>query len=341
MKNISVSLPAQQAHPYSVSVGSNLLKDLPDDVSSLGNFDSIVVLHDEAVANIAQQIAESLQASLVIPVVSGEESKNLSQAEIIAESLLNNHATRQSLMVNVGGGMVTDLGGFVAHNYMRGMDTVNVPTTLLGMVDASVGGKTAVNVGNVKNSFGAFHQPRAVVADVDTLDTLPDEQIHEGMVEVTKIAAMRDADFFGWLEEVAEDILTKTRERLIVCIERSVQLKAEVCEEDEKESGVRMQLNFGHTVGHPIETLSGHTISHGQAVSIGMIGEMKMVGTPDTEVARIRDLLIAINMPVDIPSEIILSDIERGMRSDKKCVGGNIRIAVPKRIGEGTIITLE
>ncbi len=338
MKTITLHHPQAQATSTPIYIGEGILMELHQFIENFGSFDGLFILHDEAVETVAKDVASHLQNAYLISVPSGEASKSLHEVERITSRLLELGATRQSLLLNVGGGMLTDLGGFAASIYMRGIGCVHIPTTLLGMVDASIGGKTGVDLGTAKNLLGAFHHPKAVIVDINLLSTLPDTQLREGLVEVIKIAAMLDADFFEYLETNIERILAREPVVILSCIEKAVQLKVQIVEEDERDTARRLFLNFGHTIGHAVEALSDFAISHGKAVSIGMIAEMQL---GDAEgVDRMKHLLEEIDMPTVIPVKYKSQALLRAMQSDKKVINRGIRIAVPREFGKGEIIAL-
>ena len=222
----------------------------------------VLIVTDSGVPEIyAQTLAKQCQTPVIVTIVQGEANKSLASFETLCRTMLENHFTRKDCVVAVGGGVVGDLAGFAAASYMRGIDFYNVPTTLLSQVDSSIGGKVAVNFEGLKNIVGAFYQPSAVLIDPDTLATLDDRQVASGMAEVIKMAITFDADFFAALETEQP-----TMEEIIY---RSLQCKRRVVEEDEKEAGLRKVLNFGHTIGHAIESLGGYL--HGECVAMGML----------------------------------------------------------------------
>ncbi|MFH0851758.1 MAG: 3-dehydroquinate synthase [Candidatus Peregrinibacteria bacterium] len=333
-----ISIPAGK-RDSPVIIGQGALSELPRLLKSLEPVDSIFILFDEHVLNFAKLVHADSAGSVLIPVPSGEASKSLQETERILRQLLDHGASRQSVIITVGGGMMTDLGGFVASIYMRGIRCIHVPTTLLCMVDAAIGGKTGVDLGEMKNIIGHYHHPSAIIEDTDFLATLPPRRLREGLVEVIKIAAMRDADFFSFLEEHCEEILRKDAVMLERCICRAVELKASVVAGDEQDQAGRLFLNFGHTIAHALEAVSSFGISHGEAVSIGMIAEMSIVRSPDTE--RVRTLLRNIDMPTEIPEEYGLEKLIPFMRHDKKNIAGKIRIAVPRTLGRGELLDLD
>jgi len=288
--------------------------------------------------------AAGLQVETTI-VGAGEASKTLGQAGELYDRMLKAGLDRGSVVVGLGGGVVTDLAGFVAATYMRGIAWVAVSTSLLGQVDASVGGKTGVDHPECKNLIGAFHQPSAVLADVTTLATLPEEELRTGLAEVVKHAVIRDAALFDTLEEEADAILARDPKVLENVVARNVEIKADVVMADEREGGLRRILNYGHTVGHALESLAmeaggrlgGAAVTHGRAVALGMMAEAHIAqarGTADAAVVeRQRGLLERFGLPVRLDAA---PDAERClaiMRHDKKAQAGRLRFILPEAIG--------
>ncbi len=271
----------------------------------------------------------------------GEESKRLATAERLCEAALAAGLDRSSAVVALGGGVVGDVAGLVAALYMRGLPHVQVPTTLLAMVDSSVGGKTAVDLAGGKNLVGAFHQPCLVLADPEMLATLPERELAAGAAEVVKAGLLGDAGLFEMLEKSPGDILAREGTALLEAVRRSVELKRRIVEEDERETGVRALLNLGHTFGHALETYHGYkTLLHGEAVAVGMAVACRLavrlgrLGAGDLE--RAVRLLRALDLPVE------LGDVDRGrlfelMGRDKKARGGRPRLVLPVAIGSAEI----
>jgi len=300
---------------------------------------------DSSVADLYLDAAlESLRAagleatSAVVPP--GEGSKTLTQAGELYDRMLRAGLDRGSVVVALGGGVVTDLAGFVAATYMRGIAWVAVSTTLLGQVDASVGGKTAVDHPECKNLIGAFHQPSAVLCDIDTLKTLPDEELRTGLAEVVKHAMIRDADLFDELERRADRILARDLSILEDIVARNVHIKADVVAADEREADLRRILNYGHTIGHALESLLG--LTHGRAVALGMMAEARLaerrglVGRAVVE--RQKALLARFGLPVALADT---ADAERClaiMRHDKKAEAGRLRFVLPEAIGRVRVV---
>jgi 3-dehydroquinate synthase len=278
--------------------------------------------------------------TLVLPA--GEAHKNLDAAARIFDALAQLGATRDACVLALGGGVVGDTAGFAAACWMRGIDFVQFPTTLLAMVDSSVGGKTGVDHAAGKNLIGAFHQPRAVIADLDTLATLPDRELRAGLAEVVKTACIGDADFFGWLEVHADALLARNADALTHAIARCCRFKAGVVERDERETGERALLNFGHTFGHALETEAGYgALLHGEAVAIGMVlaarlsAQLGMADAADTE--RLHALLQRIGLPISTPAGPSAGSLLERMRLDKKNRAGALRLVLWRGIGRAEV----
>jgi 3-dehydroquinate synthase len=282
--------------------------------------------------------SEGIETRMII-VPAGERFKTLGTVRKIYDALLDMKMDRGGAVIALGGGVIGDMAGFAAATYMRGIDFYQAPTTLLAMVDASVGGKTGVDLPRGKNLVGAFYQPRAVVMDTRTLKTLPARELRSGLAEVVKHGIIYDYEFHAFLERHRGDLLARREDVLQEAIRRSVEIKRDVVEIDEHESGLRAILNYGHTVGHAIEMLSGYgKYRHGEASSIGMVTEAilaEMRGIADVGTAdAIAGTLKGFRLPVAMDASIATSDIVRAIELDKKTVGGSIRLALPVRIGE-------
>lgn len=339
MPTLTLAPPTHISAPYPIVIGKGASSLLPSILKELDPADQLVVLFDRRMETAAKEVAAIVSAKHLFPIESGEKSKTLSELERLATALLRIGATKSTILLMVGGGMVTDLGGFLGSIFMRGIRVVHVPTSMLAMVDAAIGGKTAVEVGMVKNVLGTIHHPSAVVADTDMLEHLPDLQLHEGIVEVVKEAAMLDGAAFAWLEKAMPEILAREDDALTRCIAEGVRMKAAVVQADDRDLSHRHFLNFGHTVGHAVEALSRFSISHGQAVSIGMALEMRIAKTQGAD--RVLALLKAMNMPVNLPADFDPKKLWQLMQSDKKKKGGTVRLFVPRAIGEGAMMPLE
>lgn len=279
--------------------------------------------------------------SLIVP--SGERYKTLATAARLYGALAEAKMDRRSLLVTLGGGVLGDLGGFVAATYLRGISFLQMPTTLLAQVDASVGGKTGVDLPQGKNLVGAFHQPRAVWIDTETLTSLPMRELRSGLAEVIKYGIIHDDAFFEQLKEDLPRLLKRDPRTLEAAIVRSCEIKADVVGQDETEQGLRAILNFGHTVGHAIEAVTAYRrYKHGEAIAIGMVSAA-LIGealgrTPPVVTRAIRELLQAAHLPTDFPSDIPLEPILESMSRDKKTLGGSLHFVLADQIGSVAIV---
>ena len=270
----------------------------------------------------------------------GEGTKNLRTVLSCYDWLARNRFERDSFLIALGGGVVGDVAGFVAATYLRGLPFVQVPTTLLAQVDSSVGGKVGVNLKAGKNLVGAFHQPRIVLADLSTLKTLPDREFRAGLAEVIKYGIIHDADLFARLERDVSRMLRRDRRVLMDVAARCCEIKAEVVRQDERESGRRAILNFGHTIGHALEALGGYSrYLHGEAIAIGQAAAARIsarqLGLPADQVRRVYRLLERAGLPVRVSLTAgQCRRVLRLMRLDKKARGGELRFVLVKRIGE-------
>lgn len=287
---------------------------------------------------LASSLSDSGFEIIEIILPDGEEYKNLSSVEKIYEQLLKTRFDRRSVMIALGGGVIGDITGYAASTYMRGIDFIQVPTTLLAQVDSSVGGKTGVNHTLGKNMIGTFWQPRLVWVDISTLHTLSHRNFLAGIAEIIKYGIIWDSAFFNFLEKKRETLLSLNPDDIIHIIRRSCEIKADVVSRDERETGLRAILNFGHTIGHAIETATGYTtFLHGEAVAIGMhveailAREAGLIGSD--EVSRIQHLLKTFGLPTEIPAGIDLAALFGAMKLDKKAVAGDVKFILPEQIG--------
>jgi 3-dehydroquinate synthase len=302
------------------------------------------VVGDHHTARHAQAVAESLASAgfrvETTTIPAGEEQKSLACVSALYDRLAAARADRKTLVVAVGGGVVGDLAGFAAATFNRGLGLFMVPTTLLAMVDSSVGGKVGINHARGKNLIGSFHQPAAVWIDPAFLDTLPDREYRSGLGEVVKYGVILDPELFSYLESHTAAILARDPEAVAHIVARSCQLKADVVERDERElMGLRAVLNYGHTFAHAFETVAGYgTWLHGEAVSAGMACAALLANRlgliPAEVVDRQRQLLRAFGLPVTIPAVWDIGAMIDVMRSDKKAEGGRMRFVLPVRLGE-------
>jgi 3-dehydroquinate synthase len=275
-----------------------------------------------------------------LEIPAGEDHKTLDEAGRLYRELTGAYAERSTPVLALGGGVVGDLAGFVAATYLRGLPLVQLPTTLLAQVDSSIGGKTAVDYGNLKNMIGVFYQPRLVAADIDALKTLPEIELANGMAEAIKTGAIMSRGLFEYIEKNVEKATAADTAVLEEIVYQSARLKAEVVAGDEKESDRRAILNYGHTVGHAIEAVSGFALKHGQAVAIGMVAEAEIsrrMGLLDEDsVTRLRGVLERAGLPVAVPA-LDIKGLMAAMRHDKKVVGDTVRFVLLKAIGQALI----
>ena len=277
---------------------------------------------------------------IVLP--DGESEKNLTNFEKIMSHLLANGHGRDTTLIALGGGVIGDITGFAAACYQRGIDFIQIPTTVLSQVDSSVGGKTAVNHPLGKNMIGAFYQPKAVIIDIDSLKTLPLREFNAGMAEVIKYGILGDKDFFGWLESNIDLIKANDKNVLAAMIEKCCQCKADIVAEDETESGVRALLNLGHTFGHAIEADQGYGVwLHGEAVATGMVLAAKLAVAMNllevSDLRRIEQLISAFDLPLTPPKSMSYAEFIVHIRRDKKNLAGQLRFIVPTSIGSSEI----
>ncbi|MGB5736950.1 MAG: 3-dehydroquinate synthase [Thiohalocapsa sp.] len=331
---------------YPIHIGAALIGKaelyLPHIASS-----QVMIVSNETVAPLYLAPVRSALASLRVSQVilpDGEIYKGLATWNRIFDALLEQRFGRDCTLVALGGGVIGDMAGFAAACYQRGVAFIQVPTTLLAQVDSSVGGKTGVNHPAGKNMIGAFHQPQVVIADTDTLGTLPDPELAAGLAEVVKYGLIRDQAFFHWLEANAASLLARDPGALSEAVERSCRNKAEVVAADERESGQRALLNLGHTFGHAIETASGYGAwLHGEAVSVGMVMAAELsrrLGWLDQgAVARTRELLQRFGLPVDPPVAIPTDRWLELMAVDKKVLNGTLRLVLLRGIGDAVVTT--
>lgn len=346
--------PATGAGPsgdrsYDIVCGSDIVGSVGGRVHEAGGRRAVVIADAAVVESHAARVLDSLRTAgveaAIMTVPSGEASKSLAAAGRLWEGLASLAVDRGTHIIAVGGGVVGDLAGFVAAAFARGLPVWQIPTTLVAQVDSAIGGKTGINLAAGKNLVGVFWQPRGVVADIQTLDSLPEREFVSGLAEVVKYGMILDAGFFEWLESHADAVLAREPAALGHAVERSAALKAAVVEQDEREiSGLRAVLNYGHTFAHAYETAAGYgTLLHGEAVAIGMARAARLAADmgriPAEVVARQDQLLSRFRLPVSPPSH--LRDAEPLiviMGRDKKTVGGRLRFVLPSRIGHVELV---
>jgi len=340
MEQLTVGLGERS---YPIWIGENILNRLGEALTAVKFPRKLgVVTNPTVFGYYGEQVLTILRDGgyrpTLIQVPDGEQYKTLATLESIYDALIGNSFDRYSGLLALGGGVIGDIVGFAAATYLRGIPFVQVPTTLLAQVDSSVGGKTAVNHPLGKNMIGAFYQPLHVHIDVATLRTLPEREFAAGMAEVVKYGVIRDREFFHWLDAHRKELHNLTPEALIHAVKRSCQTKADIVELDEKESSLRAILNYGHTFGHAVETLSGYgTYCHGEAVAIGMMVAAELsqqLGYGSKEdVSAIRSLLTSFGLPV-VPPEYSLEAYLAAMGRDKKVKEGTLRFVLNHGIGD-------
>jgi len=324
---------------YPIVIGRDLL-DGNFDLNEFVRGSDCLVVSNETVAPLYY---EKLRANLAgcdvssVNLPDGESFKTLATMQSILDRLVESRANRDIAVIALGGGVVGDIAGFAAACYMRGVDFIQVPTTLLAQVDSSVGGKTGVNHAQGKNLIGAFLQPQVVLIDTNTLDTLPDRELAAGLAEVIKYGAICDVEFFAWLEANMAALLARDPEALGRAVRRSCELKAEVVAEDEREAGRRAILNFGHTFGHAIEHCQGYgEWLHGEAVAAGMIMAARLSGLPGDAVDRLAALVAAAGLPTEPPAIAADAWLD-AMGMDKKVQGKKLRFVLLDAIGKSRV----
>lgn len=339
----TVEIPLGQ-RSYRVDIGAKLLESPEHWLDCVGGGLILVVSNERVAPLYLHRVLDCLPKdrahSLILP--DGEQHKTVSSWRRIVNELVSMKANRDACLIALGGGVIGDLGGFAAATYMRGIRFVQAPTTLLAQVDASVGGKTGVNHAHGKNLIGAFHQPTRVLADTATLDTLEDREYRAGIAEVIKYGMIRDADFFGWIENQAGAVSQRDPQTLLSMVRRSVENKAAVVAEDELETHTRALLNYGHSFGHALETLTRYEhYLHGEAVAIGMVIAARLSeqrGRLAPGVAdRLQSVLNRFGLPTRFHEAIKPNAILDAMTLDKKNVSGKLRLVLLRGLGEAYI----
>ena len=310
------------------------------------NTSRCVIITDENVAKIhaktvAQSLADQNIKTHILTVKPGEASKRMNVVEQLYDQLFDLNLERTEAIAALGGGIVGDLAGFVAATYKRGVPFIQIPTSLLAMVDSSIGGKTGINHKKGKNMIGAFYQPTMVYADISTLNTLPPRELSCGLAECVKHAVIKDNNLFHWLQEQANEIKNLNQNILMELVIKNCQIKANVVSQDETESDLRGILNFGHTIGHALEiALADKDLHHGEAVSLGMIAESNLAIKQDLfetqDLQKLTNLLKAFSLPTKSNTPLNQETILKLMRQDKKVHQGKIKFALPTALGTCT-----
>lgn len=340
-KTLTVDLGVRN---YPIHIGSAILTD-PDLYRPHISGTQVMIVTNETVAPLyldalKQTLGDYQVNEVILP--DGERYKTLEVWSRIFDALLTERFARDCTLVALGGGVVGDMAGFAAASYQRGVGFIQVPTTLLAQVDSSVGGKTGINHPAGKNMIGAFHQPRAVIADTDTLETLPQRELSAGLAEVLKYGFIRDEIFLDWLESHMAELLARDPAALIHAIGRSCEVKAQIVAEDEFEAGHRALLNLGHTFGHAIETGAGYgSWLHGEAVGTGMCMaadlSRRLGWLPELDVERTRHLVACAGLPTQPPADLSADRLLELMAVDKKVLGGQLRLVLLRRLGEAVV----
>ena len=332
-RNIKVDLKERS---YTIQIGSNLFSKIKKTIEQLGKT-RVVIITD---TNVAPLYSKELLASLkefdtdLLIVPGGEQNKTLAEAAKIFDELIDLKINRDAVIIALGGGVIGDIAGFVAATYLRGIDIIQVPTTLLAMVDASIGGKTAVDHSKGKNLIGAFHQPKAVIIDINTLKTLPKSELKNGLAEVIKYGVIKNPEIIAMLEGNPKADISFWEKIIFLC----ASIKAEVVSKDEKETtGLRMILNFGHTIGHAIENVGGYQkYSHGEAVALGMLAAAKIAKNK-----KVEDTLFALFNNIGLPTKCIKLKTDvllQTMKLDKKAKNGKIVFVLPIKLGAVKVV---
>ncbi|WP_347261472.1 3-dehydroquinate synthase [Rudaea sp.] len=349
------------ARSYPIAIGSGLLDDATRFAAAIRGRHALIVSNEVVAPLYLARLEATLRSAgdaalqgqkrgspagmkidtLLLP--DGEAHKTLASAARVFDALAAMKANRDATIVALGGGVIGDLAGFAAACWMRGIAFVQVPTTLLAMVDSSVGGKTAVDLPQGKNLVGAFHQPRAVIADTDTLATLPPRELRAGFAEVIKYGALGDADFFAWLERHADALLARETAALTMMIAHCCRQKAGIVARDETEQGERALLNLGHTFGHAIETAMGYGgLLHGEAVAVGMVLAATLSANlgraPHADTQRLVGLLDRFGLPTTVPAGLDPDRLIGLMQLDKKNLSGSLRLILWRGIGKADIV---
>ena len=342
MLTLTVDLDSRS---YPIYIGADLLTQ-PDLLKQHISGRQALVVTNEAIAPLYLAKIQAALGNLhhhVVILPDGEQHKNLDTLNQIFNALLEQRFDRNSTLIALGGGVIGDMAGFAAATYQRGVHFIQVPTTLLAQVDSSVGGKTAVNHPLGKNMIGAFYQPRCVIADTDTLQTLPDRELSAGLAEVIKYGLIRDMAFLQWLESHIDELLVRDHAALSYAIERSCQIKADIVATDEREQGQRALLNLGHTFGHAIEAGLGYgEWLHGEAVATGLLMatdlSARLGWLQASDITRVSTLLQRARLPVVAPARMTDDEFMRLMAVDKKVLNGRLRFILLRALGEACVV---
>ncbi len=344
MEKVKVELGERS---YDICIGYNILKKIGEILKPFNFSPKIAVVSNPTVFPLyGKEVCSSIRRSgfdiLEVIIPDGEEHKNFNSLKRIFDELLNYKLDRSSALIALGGGVIGDITGFAASTYMRGISYIQIPTTLLSQVDSSVGGKTGINHELGKNMIGTFWQPKLVWIDVDTLKTLPKRELVAGIAEIIKYGVIYDRNLFDFLEQSRNEILKLNKKAIKYIIKRSCEIKAEIVSKDERESGLRSILNYGHTIGHAIETVTEYkSFLHGEAVAIGMYIEARLAQMlnliDNSEVLKIRSLIDSYGLPSELPPSLKIEEIFLSMQLDKKAIAGELKFILPEKIGRVVI----
>jgi len=342
MKKMKVYLDRRQSRSYEICIGYDIIDRIAMMIAGSRVAGRYVIMTDDCVGSLyGGTLLDHLRnmgvsADMVI-FPAGERSKNFQTVLNLAGQLLTLGADRQTALIALGGGVVGDLTGFIASIFMRGVPCIQIPTTLMAQVDSSIGGKTAIDLTQGKNLLGTFCQPAGVFMDIKCLDTLPESEYQSGLAEVVKYGVIDSEALFQQLEGGVESIRSRKRPFLEEVIETSCMIKKGIVEMDEREQGLRRILNFGHTLGHALESASEYRFSHGSAIALGMIGaarlSQKLYGLPEDQCERVERLIASLGLICRIPSNMATRDILAGLQRDKKKEGDTVHFVMLKKIG--------
>lgn len=342
MKEIKVRLGSNS---YEIYIGSGILEQAGQQLREKGFGGSLVIISNPSVQGLygdalKQNLTREGFKVIILPVPDGEEQKSLEAAGRLYQELTDCYTERTTPILALGGGVIGDLAGFVAATYLRGVPLIQMPTTLLAQVDSSIGGKVAIDHGQLKNKIGTFYQPKLVISDIAILKTLDPKILSDGLAEVIKYAVIRDRELLGYIENNLDKIKSLDEGVLEEIVFRSAEIKAEIVEKDEKDLGIRAILNYGHTVGHAIESVSDFKVEHGMAVALGMLAAAKIsnkMGILDkSELLRLNSLIQRAGLPTTMP-DLKVEGIIEAIKHDKKVLRGKVRFVLLKSLGSAFI----
>ncbi len=342
MRVLKVNLDKKTSTSYEIRIGKGIIDRMILLIAKNHKAARYVILTDSNVNEFYGQImldalTQAGRKASIMEIPAGEASKNMSTVMYIAGNLLAAGADRETLLIALGGGVVGDLTGFIASVYMRSVPYIQIPTTLVGQVDSAIGGKTAVDLPQGKNLMGTFYQPRAVFADLNFLDTLPDKEFNNGLAEIIKYGIIEDEKMFKYLEENMDAIKSRDSVHLMKMVETCCRIKKSIVEIDEREQGLRRILNFGHTLGHALEAVSGYALSHGEGVALGMIAaaklSVKMHYLPENELTRVENMIRQAGLPTRVEAVLDSKAVISRLKMDKKKKDGVIHFVLIKKIG--------